>query len=134
MRCSQMRRKARKKPMHEFSIPADKLYAYAPKLFFSLLPECEVNFVNGSSQMFLNVKNILRDQPKKTARRTLISYIVGMCGDDQLARFTAWLTEYFSEDMQHHFFELTVSADGKIIPDPMLERALDKIKTKRKRY
>ena len=120
--------------MHEFSIPADKLYAYAPEAFFSLLPECEVNFVNGCSQMFLNVKNILRDQPKKTARRTLISYIVGMCGDDQLARFTAWLTEYFSKDMQHHLFELTVSADGKIIPDPMLERALDKIKTKRKRY
>lgn len=113
--------------MKEFTIQAHRLYDYSKRLFFSLVPDCEVNFVDGCSQMFLNLRMIASEQ-NKTQRRKIMALVISKCSEEHIKRFTEWLTDYFSAGMQEELFSLTVGAEGKIIPDKMLEKALNNIR------
>lgn len=111
--------------MKSFTIPAPDLYAVSRRTFYRYIPDCEVNFVHHSAQMFFNLRRVAEDSPKSD-RRKVIALVIKKCPAEQRSRVVEWLTDYFSPDMQRDIFDLTIS-NGKILPEKMLEKALNKI-------
>lgn len=100
--------------MHEFIIQAHILYACSKKLFFRLIPDCDVNFIDGHTQMFFNLREVA-EQQKKADRRKIAALVIGKCTEEHINRFVSWLSEYFSVGMQEELFDLVIGENGKIL-------------------
>lgn len=112
--------------MVDLTITAERLYSMSKSAFYDCIPDCEIYYVHGCSQMSLNFKNIAAHQ-KKTNRRTAVALALKYCAADQIRFFSQWLTDYFSCKMQKEIFELSISENGEILPEKMLEKALKNI-------
>lgn len=115
--------------MTEIRVGADELYNLSKKAFYALIPECEISGAVGHAQFAFKMRTVASESKTKTDRRTLTAYALIGGSESDIAGFTQWLTTYFSESMQHEAFELHVRPDGIIVPDFVLEKALNKVKT-----
>ncbi len=113
--------------MQKFEIDADKLFAVSKPAFFRLVPCCDVNFVHGYSQMFLNIHKVAQEQPKGKRIET-IALVLSYCNQEHIEKFKQWLIDYCSMKMQNDLFDLTVSVGGEFICGKMLERAINKLR------
>lgn len=113
--------------MKEFILSADELYTISKSAFYSFIPDCEVNFVDGYTQMFFNLRKVAAKSPAKD-RRKIIALVISKCSENHINRFVTWLTDYFSNKMMIDIFGLTVDAEGNIKPEKTLEKALINIR------
>ncbi len=114
--------------MTELRVDAEDLYNLSKKAFYAVIPECEISGAVGHTEFRLKMRTVASESKTKADRRTLTAYaLIGSCNND-IIKFTEWLTAYFSESMQHEVFDLHVRPDGVIVPDFVLEKALNKVK------
>lgn len=114
--------------MTEIRVSAEELYNLSKKAFYTLIPECEISCTVDNAQFRLKMRAIAAKSKTKTDRRALTAYAIISSSNSDLINFTQWLSSYFSESMQHKAFDLHVRPDGVIVPDFVLEKALNKVK------
>lgn len=113
--------------MQSFTILAADLFYFSKSAFFRMIPDCQVNFVDGCTRMFFNLRTVAAEQDK-VGRRKIAALVIAKCSEEHICNFSQWLTDYFSPDMQEEIFSLSVGVNGQIIPDKMLEKALKNIR------